>query len=177
MTEYYFYLQNRKPILAALQEPLVSSELKTHLRNELDIEYFKNVYGVRLSTPRLKAVFLLNQRLGDSVAFRHVLRAFKNTPDISGIEQYSFRIKVSLFETLMKLYNLIAGALIATFGFLGFMWSLHTIITGGELSIYMTGILFIPIGAFMFDDGVAFFSVRYINQALEDYEQQRLRVD
>lgn len=176
VTEYYFYLRKNRQaqILAALQEPLVSSELKSHLRNELDIEYFKSVHDVRLSTPMLNALFVLNQRLGDSVAFRHVLRAFKNTPDISGIEQYSFRIKVSLFETLMKLYNLIAGVVIAAFGFLGFMLSIHIIITGGELSTYMTGILLIPIGAFMFDDGVAFVSVRHINQALEDYEQSVL---
>ncbi|NOH71966.1 hypothetical protein F0225_11550 [Vibrio pectenicida] len=172
VTEYYFYLRKNRQaqILTVLQEPLVSAELKAHLKNELDIECFKSVHGVRLSTPMLNAVFVLNQRLGDSVAFRHVLRAFKNTPDISGIEQYSFRIKVSLFETLMKLYNLIAGALIAAFGFLGFMLSIHIIITGGELRTYMTGILLIPIGAFMFDDGVAFISVRHINAALEDYE-------
>lgn len=179
VTEYYFYLRKNRQaqILAALQEPLVSSELKSHLRNELDIEYFKSVYGVRLSTPMLNAAYFINKKVEESVSFRHVLKVIKLSPDITGIESPSFRIKVSLFETLMKLYNLITGVLIIVIGFIGFICSVYIITTGGGLSSYMMGIPLIPIGFYMFNDGVAFFSVRYINQALEDYEQQRLQSD
>ncbi len=61
VTEYYFLLRKNRmaQILSALQEPGVSEELKTHLRNELDIECFKGIHGTRVSFPMLKAVYVL----------------------------------------------------------------------------------------------------------------------
>ncbi|GAB7224344.1 hypothetical protein VoSk93_35630 [Vibrio owensii] len=51
-------------ILTALQEPSVSEELKTHLKNELDIGCFKGIHGIRVSFSMLKAVYVLNERVG-----------------------------------------------------------------------------------------------------------------
>ncbi|EJG1660308.1 hypothetical protein QNS37_004515 [Vibrio parahaemolyticus] len=86
VTEYYFLLRKNRmaQILSALQEPSVSEELKTHLKNELDIECFKGIHGIRISLPMLKVVYVLNERVGATVSFR-IVTGFEPSLLISGV--------------------------------------------------------------------------------------------
>lgn len=173
ITEYYFLLRkNRKAqILSALQEPSVSEELKIHLKNELDIECFKSVHGVRVSLPMLKAVYALNERVGASVSFRHVLKTVQLLPDIFGVELLSYRIRLSTLDKVVATYNLVFGLIIAGFGFITFLLSINSIASGFELSLLLTGVIFLPLGFYMLNDGGAMISVYHVNRALNDYER------
>jgi hypothetical protein len=173
ITEYYFLLRkNRKAqILSAIQEPNVSDELKAHLKSELDIECFKSVHGVRVSLPMLKAVYVLDERVGASVSFRHVLKTVKLLPDISGVQLLSYRIRLSTLDKVIASYNLVFGLLIAGFGFVKFLLSINSIAYGFELSLLLTGVIFLPLGFYMLNDGGALISVYHVNKALNDYER------
>ncbi|EID7698688.1 hypothetical protein [Vibrio parahaemolyticus] len=173
VTEYYFLLRKNRmaQILSALQEPGVSEELKTHLRNELDIECFKGIHGTRVSFPMLKAVYVLNERVGATVSFRHVLKTVQLLPDISGVELLSYRIRLNILDKVIASYNLVFGLLVAGFGFITFLLSIYSIVTGFEPSLLISGVIFLPLGFYMFNDGGALFSVYHINRALNDYEK------
>ncbi|HHC6532628.1 TPA: hypothetical protein ACN33U_004464 [Vibrio parahaemolyticus] len=173
VTEYYFLLRKNRmaQILSALQEPGVSEELKTHLRNELDIECFKGIHGTRVSFPMLKAVYVLNERVGVAVSFRHVLKTVQLLPDISGVELLSYRIRLNILDKVIASYNLVFGLLVAGFGFITFLLSIYSIVTGFEPSLLISGVIFLPLGFYMLNDGGALFSVYHINRALNDYEK------
>ncbi|HDM8209921.1 hypothetical protein [Vibrio campbellii] len=173
VTEYYFLLRKNRmaQILSALQEPRVSEELKTHLRNELDIECFKGIHGTRVSFPMLKAVYVLNERVGATVSFRHVLKTVQLLPDISGVELLSYRIRLNILDKVIASYNLVFGLLVAGFGFITFLLSIYSIVTGFEPSLLISGVIFLPLGFYMLNDGSALFSVYHINRALNDYEK------
>ncbi|EOG1785081.1 hypothetical protein ACXIUK_22740 [Vibrio parahaemolyticus] len=173
VTEYYFLLRKNRmaQILSALQEPGVSEELKTHLRNELDIECFKGIHGTRVSFPMLKAVYVLNERVGATVSFRHVLKTVQLLPDISGVELLSYRIRLNILDKVIASYNLVFGLLVAGFGFITFLLSIYSIVTGFEPSLLISGVIFLPLGFYMLNDGGVLFSVYHINRALNDYEK------
>ncbi|HCG7195266.1 hypothetical protein HJ178_22845 [Vibrio parahaemolyticus] len=173
VTEYYFLLRKNRmaQILSALQEPGVSEELKTHLRNELDIECFKGIHGTRVSFPMLKAVYVLNERVGATVSFRHVLKTVQLLPDISGVELLSYRIRLNILDKVIASYNLVFGLLVAGFGFITFLLSIYSIVTGFEPSLLISGVIFLPLGFYMLNDRGALFSVYHINRALNDYEK------
>ncbi|EGA67899.1 hypothetical protein VISI1226_18341 [Vibrio sinaloensis DSM 21326] len=173
VTEYYFLLRKNRmaQILSALQEPNVSEELKTHLKNELDIECFKGIHGIRVSLPMLKAVYVLNERVGATVSFRHVLKTVQLLPDISDVELLSYRIRLNILDKVIASYNLVFGLLIAGFGFITFLLSIYSIVTGFEPSLLISGVIFLPLGFYMLNDGSALFSVYHINRALNDYEK------
>ncbi|TOD80319.1 hypothetical protein, partial [Vibrio parahaemolyticus] len=151
VTEYYFLLRKNRmaQILSALQEPGVSEELKTHLRNELDIECFKGIHGTRVSFPMLKAVYVLNERVGATVSFRHVLKTVQLLPDISGVELLSYRIRLNILDKVIASYNLVFGLLVAGFGFITFLLSIYSIVTGFEPSLLISGVIFLPLGFYM----------------------------
>ncbi|HGS5597886.1 TPA: hypothetical protein ACMDVU_004599 [Vibrio parahaemolyticus] len=147
VTEYYFLLRKNRmvQILSALQEPSVSEELKTHLKNELDIECFKGIHGLRVSFPMLKAVYVLNERVGATVSFRHVLKTVQLLPDISDVELLSYRIRLNTLDKVIASYNLVFGLLIAAFGFIIFLLSIYSIVTGFEPSFLISGVIFLPL--------------------------------
>ncbi|TOQ52202.1 hypothetical protein CGG93_25260, partial [Vibrio parahaemolyticus] len=92
-----------------------------HLKNELDIECFKGIHGIRVSLPMLKAVYVLNERVGATVSFRHVLKTVQLLPDISDVELLSYRIRLNILDKVIASYNLVFGLLIAGFGFITFL--------------------------------------------------------
>lgn len=171
-----FYQSSKKQrgvsISNAIADPDVSQDLKTHLKEELDTEYFRNIHGVKLGLPMLKATLILNGRVSDRVSFRHVIKLIKLLPDISDINDVSYRVKLSSLDNVMCLYNLVLGALIAIFGFAAFLLFLYSISTNFNLGFLLTGIACVFMGAYMFNDGVAWVSVKHVNKALEEFESK-----
>ncbi len=83
--------------------------MKYQLTSELSIEYFSLIYGVRLSTPMINAILLLNERIKQRVAFRHLIIISKLTPNIRGIEHDSYRVKLDKFDYIPLIYKCIIG--------------------------------------------------------------------
>ncbi|MBC5833127.1 alpha/beta hydrolase family protein [Vibrio metschnikovii] len=174
MMEFYRNNRNQRcqAITDALNDPNVSSELKLHLANELNIEYFRKVHGTRISIPMLNAAFVLNERVGSKVSFRHVLKTIGLFPDISDIAEISFRVQLSKFDKAFGLFNLVFGLIIATVGFVSFIISLYLLTVTFNVSYLILGLIGIPVGFNMLSDGSALFSVYHVNNALDSYQNE-----
>lgn len=69
----------------------------------------------------LKAVYVLNERVGAMVSFRHALKTVQLLPDVSDIELLSYRVRLNILDKIIASYNLVFGLLIAVFGFMTFL--------------------------------------------------------
>ncbi|EIO4107094.1 TPA: hypothetical protein ACGU4U_004188 [Vibrio vulnificus] len=171
-----FYRNNRnqrcQAITEALNDPNVSTELKLHLANELNIEHFRKVHGTRVSIPMLNAVFVLNERVGSKVSFRHVLKTIRSFPDVSDLAEISFRVQLSKFDKAFGVFNLVFGLIIATVGFVSFVISLYSLAVTFNVSYLVLGLISIPIGFNMLSDGSVLFSVYHVNNALDSYQNE-----
>lgn len=176
---FTFYDSSKKlrsgAISAALADPYLSDEVKNHLIDEANLEHFRIVHGVRLSTPQLNAAMLLKERMAGQVQFRHVLNVVKSSPDISNLTSPSYRVHLGRFDTWAGWYNLIFGALLMFAGIPLFVAALYTLTTSFNASLLLIGSLFFGIGLYMLRDGVVIASVRHVNSALAKYEQSQLQ--
>ncbi|WP_318486785.1 hypothetical protein [Photobacterium leiognathi] len=111
-------------INSALSDERLSSEMKSQLTSELTIEYFYLIYGVRLSTPMINAVLLLNERTKKSVSFKHLIIMSKFSPSIKGVEQDSYRVKLDTFDRVQLIYNTLLGVSFLSLGLLLFIFCL-----------------------------------------------------
>ncbi|QSX41178.1 hypothetical protein [Shewanella cyperi] len=169
-----FYDSSKKlrsaSITAALADPNVTDELKEHLRDEANLEHFRIIHGVRLSTPMLNAAMVLKARVGAQVQFRHVLNVIKISPDIDDIDSLAFRVKLSWFDKWSGWYNLILGFSLALLGIPLTMLALYSIIANFNAGLLLIGLFCLVMGLYMAKDGIVVISVRHVNNALVDYE-------
>lgn len=176
-----FFKSSRKQrsvsISNAIADPEVAPELKAHFQNELNIEHFRNIHGVKLGLPMLKAALILNERVGEMVSFRHVLKTVKLLPDISGIASLSYRVKLSRMDNFMCLYNLLFGTPIVIFGFVAFLFSLYSVAVSFNPELLITGTACLLMGGYMFNEGAVWASVKHVNKALEVFEEKSAQPD
>lgn len=177
---FTFYDSSKKlrsgAISAALADPHLSDEMKNHLIDEANLEHFRIVHGVRLSTPLLNAAMVLKERMAGQVQFRHVLNVIKTSPDISHLASPSYRVRLDRFDIWAGWYNLIFGALIALAGIPLFVTAIYTLTTSFNASWLVIGLFFSATGLYMLRDGVVIVSVRHVNRALAEYEQFQLPI-
>ncbi|QSX37618.1 hypothetical protein [Shewanella sedimentimangrovi] len=170
-----FYDSSRKlrstSIATALADPHLTEEMKVHLRDEANLEHFRMVHGVRLSTPRLNAAMVLKERMNGQVQFRHVLNVIKTSPNISNLASHSYRVQLDRSDKYAAWYNLFFGALITLAGIPLTVFAVYTLTTGFNVSLLLIGLFFFATGLYMLRDGVVIVSVRYVNGALVEYEQ------
>ncbi|MFW1170155.1 hypothetical protein ACEV77_24620, partial [Vibrio parahaemolyticus] len=159
-------------ITTAINDPNVSPDLKSHLINELNIEHFRKVHGKRFSVPMLNAVFVLNERVGIKVSFRHILKTIAIFPDVVGINETSFRVQLLKFDIVFGVFNLILGLAVATIGLVSFVLSLYSLTSVFYAGYLFLGLVAMPIGFIMLNEGGVLFSVYHVNNALESYERE-----
>ncbi|CCN71697.1 hypothetical protein [Vibrio nigripulchritudo] len=176
-----FYRSSRKQrsenITNAIADPGLIPELKDHFKDELNIEYFRNIHGVKLGLPMLKAALILNERVSEQVSFRHVAKAVKTLPNIQGIHRLSYRVRLSKFDTVVCLYNLASGFCLIVSGLILNLVFLYSIFTDFNPGLAAIGVTFLLMGGYMFNDGVAWASVKHINKALEAFEEKSAQPD
>lgn len=154
-------------IKAALSDDEVSSKMKAHLKSELNVEHFRLIHGVKLSVPMLNALFILNSRIEKSVSFKHLVIMSKSSPFLQGIDNESYRIRLSRFENVSLLYNLVLGCIILFIGITVLIFSLSFRVL---ISTTMLSVILIFLGLIMLKESRPFFSIRFINDALNDYQ-------
>ncbi|BCL71822.1 hypothetical protein TUMSATVNIG1_37890 [Vibrio nigripulchritudo] len=169
--------QRRESITNAIADPGLIPELKDHFKDELNIEYFRNIHGVKLGLPMLKAALILNERVSEQVSFRHVAKAVKTLPNIQGIHRLSYRVRLSKFDTVVCLYNLASGFCLIVSGLILNLVFLYSIFTDFNPGLAAIGVTFLLMGGYMFNDGVAWASVKHINKALEAFEEKSAQPD
>ncbi|MUJ21701.1 hypothetical protein [Aliivibrio fischeri] len=169
-----FYDFNRKrrikDLYEAVNSPKVGQQLKSQLEHEIEVEHFKIIYKVRVNKELLDAIFVLHNRIGKSLSFRHLVRAASFNPCILGIEEPSYRIKLSFFDKVVAKYNLVVGLFLLLFSFLliGYFWVNYT--TELNWGYLINGIACIVIGCFMVREGLPLKSVSFVNEALDELD-------
>ncbi|CAH1601274.1 hypothetical protein THF1C08_690001 [Vibrio jasicida] len=121
----------------------------------------------------INALMTINERVKKTVSFKHVLRVSKFLDDVELVSDISFRIKVGSMVRFVCLYNLVAGVLVFVMGIFLFWLSLSNGLLGMDISMFLCGVLFLPIGIYMIIDGLRLVSVKHINKALEQYCDSR----
>ncbi|KJY79519.1 hypothetical protein [Vibrio nigripulchritudo] len=176
-----FYRSGREQrsisIANAIADPDVNTELKDHFIDELNIEHFKNIHGVRLSMPMLNAVLVLNERVSDSVSFRHVLKTVKLVPDISEIREKAYRVKLPKYDVIFCIYSMAVGIIISILGYISAILTIYSVFSDFNIGFMVSGSIFLPLGIFMLNDGSALISVRHVNKALEAFEEKSAQPD
>ncbi|WP_318470957.1 hypothetical protein [Photobacterium leiognathi] len=158
-------------IESALSDDRLPSNMKYQLTSELSIEYFSLIYGVRLSTPMINAILLLNERIKQRVAFRHLIIISKLTPNIRGIEHDSYRVKLDKFDYIPLIYNALLGIAILSLGLLIFILCLISSFQETHFSIVLLSMFFMLVGVLLLREARAFLSIHYINDALNLYQK------
>ncbi|CCN84632.1 conserved hypothetical protein [Vibrio nigripulchritudo SFn27] len=179
IANFYKSIRERRSVSIsnAIADPGVSSELKAHFQNELNIEHFRNIHGVKLGLPMLKTALILNERVGKSVSFRHVIKTVKLVPNIIDINLPSYRVKISIIDLLFGIYNLLFGLIIFMYGLLVFPFSMVSLFGELQFILLTTSGLSLVLGFFMLNEGSALISVRHINKALEAFEEKSAQPD
>ncbi|WP_045419940.1 hypothetical protein [Vibrio jasicida] len=176
IASFYHHSRNQRylAITVALDDPNISTELKAHFNNELNIEHFRKIHGKRLSVPMLNAALIMNERIGSKVAFRHILKTIGMYPDVTGIEALSFRVRLLKFDVVFGVFNLVLGLVIATIGFVSFLLSLYSLTSTFYVSYLFLGLISMPIGFNMLTEGGVLFSVYHVNKALDACDDRSL---
>ncbi|ENM5935879.1 hypothetical protein CTB58_003743 [Vibrio mimicus] len=173
-----FFHSNRKKRSLLIQDALsdvnTSSSFKKHLLEEAELEQFRLIHGVRLSTPMFNAVFEFKNRVGSTVSFRHILKVAKVQPELDNMLDISYRIRLGRFDKAFALYNLIAGLFCLVIGLVAGVGFLYFLTTALQLSLFFLSILGIMLGVFLLNEGGVLISVHHINRALEQYERNAL---
>ncbi|OCH14718.1 hypothetical protein [Aliivibrio logei] len=158
-------------LIEALGNENVTDKIKSHLKDEIQIECFRLAHGVRVSTPMLNAILTISKRVDTKVSFRHLLRVAKIMPNIDELDNKSYRIKLEWFDKLFWGYNLITGALMVIIGLVFFIAFMGTLSTEVHANYLILGLFSFATGSYAFNEGVALASVYHINKALQSYDE------
>lgn len=172
ITEFYRSSRNQRciAITEALNDPNVSPKLKAHLNDELNIEHFRKAHGTKLSMPMLNAVFVLNERVGSRVSFRHILKSVGTFPDVEELAKMTFRVQLLKIDKVAGVFNLVCGLIVATVGFVSALLAIYSLYSTFDVSYLILGVVAMLVGFNMLNDGSVLFSVYHVNNALKSYE-------
>ncbi|KJY79494.1 hypothetical protein TW78_00865 [Vibrio coralliilyticus] len=172
ITEFYRSSRNQRciAITEALNDPNVSPKLKAHLNDELNIEHFRKAHGTKLSMPMLNAVFVLNERVGNRVSFRHILKSVGTFPDVEELAKMTFRVQLLKIDKIAGVFNLVCGLIVATVGFVSSLLAIYSLYSTFDVSYLILGVVAMLVGFNMLNDGSVLFSVYHVNNALKSYE-------
>lgn len=165
-----FIEERKKARITKLTEALncdfVTGETKYHLEEELATEQFKITTGIRLEKQFREAVIQAHKCTNGEIAFIHFKRALPHLL----YEQEKLKIKISTFEKISYLFNLIFGFILAFSGLV--LMVLPSLINGINfikfITIFGLGCFFIAIALFMLSQTFSVVSARKIEKHLLD---------
>ncbi|MFD2178170.1 hypothetical protein [Veronia pacifica] len=143
----------------------ISDELREHLKQEVDVEHFRLIYGVEVSPKMLEHIFELKRMIYPRVGFRHILRIAKlGQNSIEVKEKKILKVKMSILDRISAIYNLLAGASVLVVG----VWLFLVADQYTLLSLALTLIL-IGFGIVLLIQSSILLSVYYANSALKKH--------
>ncbi|OCH02168.1 hypothetical protein [Aliivibrio fischeri] len=158
-------------LVEALANENVTDEIKTHLKDEIQIECFRIAHGVRISTPMLNAILTISERVDTKVSFRHLLRVAKVMPNIDNLDSGSYRIKLEWVDYFYLGYSLVTGVLMVIIGLFLFIAFMVILPMEVHINYLIFGLFSFVTGAYAFNEGVSLASVYHINKALQSYDE------
>ncbi|MUI54386.1 hypothetical protein [Aliivibrio fischeri] len=171
-----FYSSHKKRRLNDLQLAVSNNELpedfRNHLKNEIELEYFKIAHGIKISKLALNAVLVLLHRVGDRLSAGHVIRASRLINNVQNIQNLSFRLELTKFEKYFAIYNIFFGVIFSLFGLILSAIQMVLAIYVFNISSLLSSLFCVFIGFLMFYEGIPLYSIKLINEALTEIEQE-----
>ncbi|MGY3945469.1 hypothetical protein [Aeromonas tecta] len=145
----------------------ISSSFKKNLKEEIESEHFKIVYGVRAKKSLIDQVFMLHNKLGGERTLHQFSNALKLYPKVIRGSDGKYKLEVRFIDFFFGLYHLFFGFIFLALGLL----VLYIQIDLGLFALNGRPLILIAImiigGIYLFYMGTPVFSLRAINRALK----------
>lgn len=137
-----------------IESQYISSDFKKMLREDIESEHFKVVYGVRASKDLIEKTFMLHNNLDGKISFAHFARAIKIYPKVIRDSNNKYQFKIGLWDIAFGLYHLISGIVITLAGIITLIIQIITdplvlseynillpliVVAGGIYMLFMSG--------------------------------------
>ena len=158
-------------ILEVLGNPDLSSQVKKHYREELELELFRRVHGVNIGFPFYSASMAIKARVGQEVDFRHVLKVMKFSPGVRNIDAPSYRVNLGWLASFYCWVNLLVALSFYLIGCIaGAFWMFHDYATWHLIIVCVVAFLtaFWAAGT-----ASALSSAKHINKALDNWQREQ----
>ncbi|MEO2267689.1 hypothetical protein V1358_10280 [Pseudoalteromonas sp. YIC-656] len=132
----------------AISDDCLSDNLKSHLEDELQSEYFYQTHKIRIDKFKRNLLFEYHDKLRGEITFKQ----FKRANDQLVVKDGKLRVEISAFDNIAFYYNMFFGVIVSIFGFVVFSIPLNL----GGTSLYSL-INWIAVSAFFI--GFGFFMV------------------
>ncbi|MFQ2147397.1 hypothetical protein ACK33U_02110 [Aeromonas jandaei] len=148
----------------------VSSTFKKRVKEELESERFKNIYGVKTKKKCIDEMLTIHETMKNHIDFRHFIRATRLQPNIFDFQNTQPKeLKVGIIERIFGIYHLFFGIL---FFFGGLSMVIYFIIKINTLNlaaatIFLSSFILTLTGWAMLYLGFPIYSVKLINSELK----------
>lgn len=172
-----FWDERKKTRISRLSDALkcaqVSGATRSHLESELAKEYFKITTGINLEKEFRETLIQTHRSTKGELSFVH----FKRALPYLRFEDSKISVRISLFEKLGYIFNLIFGYLMVFLGLILFILpgQIKGINLVQALSIFGLGIFLIAVALFMLYQTFPVLSARLISVRLKEKSQQGRR--
>lgn len=164
------YHIQRKRRIADLENTIkskyISHVFKNKLKEEIECEYFRLSYGVRVRKPLIDKAFELHSEINDQISFDHFARALRLTPAIVK-KCNTFQLKTTKLEYAFGLYHAFFGIIFIVLGVTMFFNQLYTgPMTLGWKPLFLSGLITIS-GVYLISMSGPIISLMVINKELK----------
>lgn len=148
----------------------ISSSFKKKIREDIESEHFKNIYGVKTKKKCIDEMFAIHETMKDHINFRHFIRATRLQPNIFYFQNtHPKRLKIGVIENIFGVYHLFFGSL---FFFGGLCMTIFFIIIinsidSSVITMFASLLFFTLTGWVMIYLGIPIYSVHIINSELK----------
>ncbi|MNZ10452.1 hypothetical protein D3C78_272970 [compost metagenome] len=165
---YHAYRKRRVTDLEnTIKSEYISSSFKNNLKEEIECEHFKIVYGVRARKSLIDQVFILHSQINGERTLNQFANALKLYPKIIRKSDGSSRFKVGPLDYFFGLYHFLFGLFFLLIGLITFFHQIDIglFALGGRPLIL--SLIAIAGGIFMLYMSTPVLSLMLINRALK----------
>lgn len=148
----------------------ISAIFKKYIREEIESEYFKQIYGVKTKKKCIDEIFSIHGMINNRISFTHFIRAARLQPNIFDLpDTMPKRLKPDIMEAAFGVYHLFFGGI---FFICGSIYTIYNIAMIGTIALtgiapFVASIFFTVTGWVMLYLGAPIYSVRIINLELK----------
>jgi hypothetical protein len=165
------YHEHRKRRVTELENIIksrhISPQFKKNLKEEIECEHFKCVYGVRARKSLIDQVFMLHEIINGERTLNQFANALKLYPKVIQTHDSSYRLKVGLLDYFFGFYHLFFGLLFLVVGAITLTYQIDRglFALGGRPLIL--SLVVIVGGLFMLYMSTSIYSLMLINRTLK----------
>lgn len=150
-----------------IESQYISSDFKKMLREDIESEHFKVVYGVRASKDLIEKTFILHNTLDGKISFAHFARAIKMYPKVIKDSNNKYQFKIGLWDHAFGLYHFIIGIVISLAGIIIMIMQIITdpLVLSGYTILFP--LIMVTVGIYMLFMSGPYYSLMVINRSLK----------